>query len=128
MRLLTPSCTDQSRIDELRAVAAAIIHGMDASFGRRFRDQWPTRQSFSAAMQEWARDCERYGIAAINEAFAAIKTQRFEWPPSLPVFLGLLADNVPKPEHALHRALPRPKADPEAVAGHVAKMREALGR
>jgi hypothetical protein len=128
MNSSTPSPTDQTRIDSLRSLAGVIIRGMDANFGRRFRDQWEAAGTWQAAMIEWARSCEPFGLSAIEAAFDAIKAQRMEWPPSLPVFLGLVRDALPAAAHQWYVALPKPQPDPQKALESLAAMRRAVRR
>ena len=94
-------------------------------YGHRWVSQYGDSHG---AMDTWQRGLRDLTRDEISAGLRALLTRDDAWPPSLPEFLQLCRKPIPDPAHALYRALPKPRTDPERVAQALDDLRACLRR
>ena len=61
----------------------------------------------------WQRGLKDLSTVELAVGLRAVVNRQNPWPPSLPEFRTLCKPPAPEPAHAIYRALPKPKANPE---------------
>lgn len=109
----------------------ALFKRLQAIYGVRWDDQFPSEARHDAALVEWGLGLVGLSGEQIKRGIEKCRTG-CDWPPSIAQFVrfACAADECWEHRGLAYRphvkALPKPKANPDLVKGQLVAMREAL--
>lgn len=109
----------------------ALFKRLQAIYGVRWDEQFPTSSRHDAAMVEWGYALAGFSGEQIKRGIDRARVE-CDWPPSIAKFVVLATEKPGCWEHAgaayrpHRRALPKPKPCAAMVSAHLRTMRDAL--